>query len=173
EDAIIKGTLTNTKSTNGAPLLGPGGWTERWADCTATIPPGFTRGTSSACIAFHVSTGSGDTTKVWAHLPPITVGSTFGGVVGINEHKQTAEADPLADITIDDYTLPNGTKARAAGSLYRDANGATVDGAWLDDPANRVLDATGKLNNVLIYTTGPIELTRPRQGQATFVSTKR
>jgi len=256
EDAIIKGTLTNTKSTNGAPLLGPGGWTERWAHCTATIPPGFTKGTSSACIAFHVSTGSGDTTKVWAHLPPITVGSTFGGVVGINEHKQTAEAtaeifvgdpyavfaaatdcdgmgnveqavdigdtgkqvgitgsvhsngsvelssnttlspggsvtyvkdatlppqiipfarltgvetDPLADYRIEDYG-PSGTKALAAGSLYINAGNATVDNGWLQQ--NGALDAPDHVRqNLMIYSTGPIELSGPLSGQATFVST--
>src|SRR5205085_6159920 len=199
-----------------------------------------------------VSTGSGDTTKVWAHLPPITVGSTFGGVVGINEHKQTAEAtaeifvgepyavfagatncdgignveqtvdigdsgkqvringsvhsngaveisqkaivingevtyvtttgqlppginprqtglqaDPLADVTIDDYVFRPGVANKAsvaqAAGLYWDAGPNGVDDQWFTNHRT-VFDANGKLNNVLIYTTGPIELNTPLQG---------
>jgi Tfp pilus assembly protein PilX len=257
-EAIVTSSFTNTKSTNGVPLDGPGGWHERWAGCSATVPTGFVRAPSSECIAFRDISPQNDTTKVWAHLPPITVGSTFGGVVGINEYKSTAEAtaeiflgepyavfagatdcdfvgpveevvdigsqgssgridihgpvhsngqvqvlwpvatlddfvtyvkppsppptiqsrltdrqsDPLADITIENYE-PGGTKAVAAGNLYRDAGNATVDDAWLDDPAHNVLDGAGHLKNVLIYTTGRIDVEVARQGQATFVSTQR
>jgi Flp pilus assembly protein TadG len=258
-EAIITGTLRNTRSTNDVPLEGAGGWRERWTSCSATIPAGFVAFLpSSRCIAFRDISPANDTTKVWAHLPPITVGSTFGGVVGINEYTSTAEAtaeiflgtpyavfagasdcdfqgpveevvdigsqgatgpisidgpvhsngevqvlwqnatltdfvtyvkpppppptinsrltdhqdDPLAGITIDQYA-PGKEKALAAGNLYHDAKGATVDDAWLETTPNVVDPATGDLKNVLIYTTGPIELTKPRGGRATFVSTQR
>lgn len=264
EEEIITGTLTNTQSTNGATLEGPGGWRERWNSCSATPPPNFVVvDPTYPCIAFRDISPSNPTTKVWAHLPPITVGSTFGGVVGINSYKTTAEAtaeifigdpyavfagatncdfdnslvqevvdmgskdpprpiepititgpmhsngmvqalwqnanvpdfvtyvtppappspqiqsrqtdrqdDPLADITIADYA-PGGVKAQAAGNLYRNANGADVNDAWLDNQANDAVNpANGNLKNVLIYTTGQIDLTKGRGGTATFVSTQ-
>src|SRR5205085_1317698 len=81
---------------------------------------------------------------------------------------------PLADVTIDDYVFRPGVANKAsvakAAGLYWDAGPNGVDDQWFTNHRT-VFDANGKLNNVLIYTTGPIELNTPLQGKATFVST--
>jgi hypothetical protein len=88
------------------------------------------------------------------------------------------EEDPLRDIRINDYVFQPGVNNKAsvakAAGLYVDAHGQPVDNGWLETQG--YLDSgTGALlkDNLLIYTTGPIHLTGPVTGQATFVSTDR
>ena len=72
----------------------------------------------------------GETAKVWARLPSITVGSTFGGVVGINSYKTTAAA--TAEIFIGDpYAVFAGsTNCDFANNLVEEV----VDIGALDPP---------------------------------------
>ena len=151
EEEIIDRTLTNTQVDQWrhapVPRMANGsGWTacsRRRSRRVRAWP------TESPCIAFRDISPGNATTKVWAHLPPITVGSTFGGVVGINSYKSTAEA--TAEIFIGD---PYAVFAGATDCDHKNNVEEVVDIGTND---LRPIDITGP-----VHSNGMVQLPRTR-----------
>jgi Flp pilus assembly protein TadG len=89
---------------------------------------------------------------------------------GLVSARVSSRPDPLGRLQIEAYDQFGALarQATAAGS-YRYTN-SVVNDAWIENPNNDALE-NGRLKDVLIYTTNRVDLKRPREGRATFVST--